>query len=121
MILQQFGSLTIFLLQIIDYNQQSEEIVRTALSCFKVVVSAGKVLEPEASKKILEDILNKSQLKTSNSLMQAIMINNGHKSRDQLLDDLNRDYYTLEIEIPLRVNISDKFLIQTEKYLKVLR
>ena len=53
--------------------------------------------------------------------MQQITTKHGFKSRDQLLKELNKDYFSGQIELPLHVTITDKFLIQTEKYLKVLR
>ena len=45
----------------------------------------------------------------------------GLKTQDELLDDLNRDIFTLEIQMPSHVEISDKYLIKVEKYLKKLR
>lgn len=34
---------------------------------------------------------------------------------------MEKDYFSESIQLPLRVTISEKFLIQTEKYLKVIR
>jgi len=37
------------------------------------------------------------------------------------MKELNKDIYSMDIQLPTHVDISDKFLIQVEKYMKVLR
>ena len=64
LVLSQFQSLNIFLLQIIDYNQQNISIVRTSLFLFKRILENGKINEPAVSKKILADILAGPKLRT---------------------------------------------------------
>jgi len=121
LLINQFQSLTILLLQIIDYNQDDMEIVRCGIICFRNTVAGGKVATEEQTRKALSDVLAKPQLKSLRAVMEQYKKKEGLKTQDELLDDLNRDIFTLEIQMPSHVEISDKYLIKVEKYLKELR
>lgn len=53
--------------------------------------------------------------------MDKIRLDKKLTTQDQLLNELNKDVFSDEIQLPTHVDIPDKFLIKTEKYLKVLR
>ena len=121
MVLKQFQSLTIFLLQIIDYNQKNYDIVRVSITCFKVILSGGRALDKERNKRILADVLKKPQLKSLNALAQQMKTKANLRTQEDLIAELNKDIFTSTTQLPSHVTIQYKFLIKIEKYLKVIK
>ena len=97
LVLSQFSSLSILLLQIIDYNQKNFDIVQCAIYIFKCIAAEGKPTTSQHSKKIIADILSKPQLSTLKSLMDQIMQQKKITSADGLLEELNKDIFSPEI------------------------
>ena len=60
-------------------------------------------------------------MRNLNSLIEAQRRHWMLQTKSDLLAEFNKDIFTETIQVPNHVHISDKVLIQTEKYLKDLR
>ena len=54
-------------------------------------------------------------------MVEAIKKKKGFISNEELFRALNADYFCDDVQIECHLEISDKFLIKIEKYLKILK
>lgn len=122
LVIDQFQSLSILILSVIDHNQTNVEIVVSSIRCLKPLMSGGKDLEEAEELKLFKQIINRKELKNLRKLLDGIKAEKQLKSEDEFLRYLNRDAYSDAYpKLPLRIEVSDKFLIQAEKYLSEIR
>ena len=107
------------MLSIIDHNQDSYPIVFLAIQCLKVILVGGKA--DGKSQDALKGILAKPQLKQLSSLMASIKAQKGLKTEQDLLAELDKDVFSVEIQAPSHFTIPDTFLIKLNKYLTTIR